>query len=335
MDAEQFQQFMGLLAATSDRPGRPSTKVSWATLSELSTAEPDHLDKWFVEFETLLTATRVPSGDWLEKFVECPKVPEHLKSRVREEVAEGPEFDYATLRRTLLTEFGPIEPVAFFKRKMHHLKCPTATEAKQQLTTLLELHNRAARDHEDGKLHPRSLCYCFMDALPPSLGQHLKANYALAAMNSQPLEQLFKMAKAKEDAADPGDSAFLTASWPDSRKRNRSPPPSPNSPPSITAALALLAQRLDCLEDPSRSGQPRGKASRSACQGCGGGCDQRSSCPAQDKECFRCHRVGHFGAVCKSGPPSFARPTFARSEPPQSQVGNRNFRRVWRTGAQP
>ena len=214
MDTAQFEQFMQMLSASApQRPdSRPTYKVTWTNLSALSTAEPADLDKWFMEFETRLRSTPVPESKWVEKFVECPTVPEHLKSRVREEhatPAPSAELTYGALRTKLLEEFGPIEPVAYYKRRLHHVKGATASEVKEQLSTLLELHNRAAEDHEEGKLQPRSLCYCFIDALPPALGQHLEANYALAANTAQPLEQLFKMARPGKPRRVPPSSSPL------------------------------------------------------------------------------------------------------------------------------
>lgn len=36
------------------------------------------------------------------------------------------------------------------------------------------------------------------------------------------------------------------------------------------------------------------------CTACGKGRHQRSDCPAKDKKCFHCGRIGHFGSVCRS-----------------------------------
>jgi len=332
MDNDQFAQFMQLFAASrNEATPRPASRVNWANLSELSTAEPENLDKWFLEFETRLRSMGIPEATWVEKFVECPSVPEHLKARVREEEETATPFtsdpSYAELRRKLLKEFGPTEPVAFYARRLHHLQCATASEAKEKLTTLLELHNRAAKDSERGTLQSKDLCYCFMDSLPTPLRQHLEANYPLASVSDQPLEKLFKMAKAKE-AADgfPGSTFYAS-----STNLPRSPPaipaevvPGPRKRPRsndsrIASALTLLAQRLGGADFGPR-GQ-RGPARQGSCQSCGRSfCESRETCPARGRECYRCHQVGHFGSVCRSGPQTRMAPATA---------GSRPFRRVF------
>ena len=226
----------------------------------------DSVDKWFLAFKTRLRSHGIPDAMWVEKFVECPSVPEHLKSRVRE--AEGAEPTHAALRQRMLTEFGPIEPVAYYKRQLHHLHCATATEAKERISVLLELHNRAAVDHEEGKLLPRSLCYCFIDALPQAIRQHLEANYALAAVAPQPLEQIFEMAKAQEAVS--ASSVLLAGAMPDpqvGRKRARTQSGDATADQSLCrhrthrrATTATKARSFLCVSTPTDL-QPVGTAS--------------------------------------------------------------------------
>ena len=316
--SELAQEFIAALRASVDSQvavahPRRFQRVAWTDLRQLSTAEPAEIDAWFLAFETRLQSTGVTPDKYVEKFVECPSVPEHLKSRVRDN--ESGELSYTDLRRKILEEFGPVEPVAFFKRKLHHLRCATAAEAKQQISTLLELHNRAAVDHEEGKLKDHSLCYCFMDALPTQLRQHLEANYAIAAAMPQPLEQLFKMANAKAATEDPLP-VFLASPGESDRKRPRTSKLSPPTPTddSLASALALIAQRL-----PGPSRFVSGPRSMSGpCSGCGGNCEKRHSCPARGKECFRCHRQGHFGSVCRSGASAGVQQSSANSAPIRS-----------------
>lgn len=306
MSQEQFTQLLHVFHNTH-RPLVPVKAVHWSGLSELSTAEPESVDKWFLEYETRLRAAGVVEEQWVTKFVECPSVPEHLKSRVRGEqleVGEGREFTYAKLRVKLLEEFGPLQPTAYYKRKLHHLKCGSATEAKEAMLTLLELHNRAAKDAELGLLSPRELCYCFIDAVPQGLSRHLEANYALVADSPSALEQLFKMAKAKE-STESGDTVLVASSRSRSSSvQDTSPSPQPRRSRSRTSnrddlasAIALLAQQLN---NGSAEQEHRFKVPRIQCQGCGGTCTDRTLCPARGKECFRCHRIGHFGSACRN-----------------------------------
>lgn len=255
-------------------------------------------------------------------------MPEHLKSRVREELAApANDLAYSELRKRFLKEFGPIEPIAFYKRRLHHLQCATASEAKERITSLLELHNRAAKDEEgESALRPKSLCYCFMDALPVTLRKHLEGNYSLASTDPQPLEKLFKMAKAKEDADCVTENAFLTQTCSGrveaaGKPRKRSRATSDNA--SLSNVLTLLAQKLD--RGPAR--RPPGNP----CPNCGRAtCFSPSMCPAQGRECYRCHKTGHFGNVCRS-----TAGTGAPRAPGQfNGNGQRSFRRVYNDNPQ-
>jgi len=311
MDA-MFARFMEMMSSAAARAApslpvpvpyvpRGQVRLNWSGLSELSTTEAEGVDAWFLTFECFLVGQQVTEEQWLSRFVECPLVPANLKSRVRVAIDESPMLPatsssrietYSDLRRSLLAEFGPVEPVSLYKRRMANLRCATAKEAKERLTELLELHNRAARDDERAILQPFELCYNFIDALGPALGDYLEANYPFAITTPQPLEHLFKMAVAKE-RTESKVAATLLAQVEDSAEE-----------------VTLLARRERKRHHPSRAGSwpekvlavdSRPATNPGRCLGCGGTCAQRRSCPAAARTCHKCGKTGHYASVCQAG----------------------------------
>ena len=61
---------------------------------------PGELDYWFIALEGRLKAAQFPTTRWAEKFVECPKVDEAIKMRIRDLTTP----DYALIRTTILRE---------------------------------------------------------------------------------------------------------------------------------------------------------------------------------------------------------------------------------------
>ena len=293
-------------------------RLNWH-LPELSTNAAESIDKWFLDFESFLTGQQIKPTEWLSRFVECPAVPSNLKSRVRAAMVEdltaapaqpGVVGDYATLRRSILEESGPTMPVPLYKRRMASVRCATAQEAKDRLTSLLELHNRAAEDAEMAKLQPAELCYNFIDALPAPLKRHLEANFAIAATQDQPLEHLYKMAVAQESLEEPASTFFAD--------------------PNVPAANedVLLARHDRKRFKGNRQGhvlameQRRVVAPSRPCSGCGGNCASRVACPAHGRTCHNCGMDGHYASVCrKSRGPA----TGLSNVAPRPQNGNPNF----------
>jgi len=179
-----------------------SVKLSYAHLPELSTSDPEGIDNWFLAFEALLSSRRIPDDERAERFVECPRVPETLKTRARRTSEQGSAV-YDSLRRDILHEYGPTDPVAHYRRRLHHVKADSVTEAKETILHLLTLHNRAAHDDLYSELTPYDLCFCLIDAMPAAISRPLQSNYPLVVNTPGRFETLFRMAKAKEDEQAP------------------------------------------------------------------------------------------------------------------------------------
>jgi hypothetical protein len=315
-----FERFLKLME------GRPAKvvstnagKVAWGSMSELSTADASKMDKWFIEFESRLQSQQVPRDQWTARFVECPSVPENLKSRVRQN-GNNVHVPYEDLRRQLLNEFGPTDAVSFFRRRLHTVRCSSAAEAKETLSELLELHNRAATDALREQLTPKDLCYCFIDSLPKDVSDHLEANFGLASLSDQPLEHLFKMARARERVAFNSSSLLLA----DASSAFAAPPTPPVESPVEQELLALFRRAI--------GGMPPQKQARYACYGCGRSCPDRRQCPAQNARCNSCGKIGHFASVCRSAraPSASGNPNFAPQRSPSNpnSAPQQNFREV-------
>lgn len=293
--------------------------IHWNNMPALSAAEPEKIDSWFIEFETRLRAAAVFESDWIQKFMECSVVPESFRASLRATPEIQDARTYGDFRRAILKKHGPVMPTAYFKLKMHQLRCETAAEAKEQLEMLLVLHNRAAKDAGIAELQSSELAYCFIVALPQPVGRALHANFALAADSENPLERLYQMAKGTENSA---TATFLAA--PEA-------PPAEESLPGGAAAelVALLAQALKKEARPApRRPLPTAKRPRTGgnCNGCGGHCTSRANCPASSVSCNKCGRQGHFARVCRSGAAPAAQFTPAPALSGANSMPQRPFR---------
>lgn len=282
--------------------------MSWNQLPKLDLAVCAELDSWFLSFEARMAAARVPEEYWAAKFVECPSVDESLKVRVR-----GMEpFTYFTLRRKILQEHGPIDPVNYFKREMYRVRGNNAEDVRETLTKLLTLHNRAAQDDGSQGLRERDLCYPFLEAFPSSVQSSLERQLALIFAQEQPFEHLYRLAPSKKVAVEECQVAeeYLTeqTGLEDSQGAHN----------ELADALALVLQQVRRSQPRTQDRKRRRVAPKSqplskgnsvplggerACWGCGGTCMDRVSCPARGKKCSSCRGMGHFARVCRKGTP--------------------------------
>jgi hypothetical protein len=234
--------------------------VGWSDLPVLDTTDPAGIDQWFVLFEVKLKAGRVDPSRWAERFEECPRVPQEVKSRLPSDVLT----DYAQMRKWVLKVYGPLDPVGYFRDQMYHgVKGDGRKETiRKDLQSLLVLYNRAATDFDGPIFSQRDLIYPFMRSFPEDVRQALMQDLRFALAHEDPLEHLFHRA-----------------------------------PASLPDSTSLLNRVHDFR--PNKRFRPNGDRPRNQCQGCGGSCTDRRNCAAQGKVCHNCQTLNHFASACR------------------------------------
>ena len=264
LGAQQAATVEALLARGGSQPDVVRTTISgpigWADLPTLDPNDPAGIDRWFLAFETKLKAARLDQSRWAERFEECPRVPQHLKSRLPADALT----DYVMTRRWVLREHGPLDPVGYFRAKIYGVKGDARDQVRKELEEYLVLYNRAAADCEGSPWSKRDLLYPFIHAFGEEVSQALARDLGFALGHDDPFEQLYIRA--------------------------------PDAPSGRT-----LLHRIQEAEGGHRRKRLRtpDERKRGACQGCGGSCRDRRTCPAQGKACHNCQSMHHFAAVCR------------------------------------
>ena len=308
--------------------------VNWRDMALLDVAKPGEVDKWFVNFEVKLKAARVPEEVWVEKFEECPCVPQAVK------VVVGGEEDasYANIRKRVLKEFGPKLPVGYFRQRITHVKGTTREVVRKELEELLQLYNRACRDAGIAEYTKADLLYPFIGAFPEKVSADLMRDLGLVASLPDPFEQLFF--RAPTELTSPG---ALLAAVEDTPAPITQPPV---AAPDTATIAAIVAQTVDKMDrrrnnyqappqrrnDPMVRRQAPPKRQMRICEGCGGTCLRPQECPARGKTCYHCGGMNYMAHVCRKKLAGFPRTTPLR---PQQQPVNVHYstnepRRVFR-----
>lgn len=306
---------------SGDAPLRVETareqRVNWDRVPKLDLARGDQLDNWFLSFESRMQAARVLEENWPLRFLECPGVEEAVKVRIRDIVP----LTYRNLRRAILKEHGPIDPVNFFKRAIFKVRGSSREDVKEKLLTLLTSHNRAAEDEGIAHLHERDLCYPFIDAFVGAVKVDLERQLALVFAQENPFEHLFRLAPSKvtselalleqvpsgvddyrEESAGGCECCAMHVT-PRSYKRERG---FKQQIPFAKRGRAKQAKGPDGVPLGGTLPQVAPSAQLSlrqgSCQGCGRECPSRSGCPANNKTCSKCGKLNHFARVCRAHP---------------------------------
>ena len=288
--------------------------VAWSDLPSLDTTKPSGVDAWFLKFESRMKAAQVAVSLWAEKFEECPRVPQSIKTRLPGEALT----DYAATRLWVLKEHGPLNPVGHFRAMIYKVRGETRDTVREELEHLLVLYNRAANDTNVPQWSKFDLIHPFIDAFPAETSRVLSRDLAFALAHEDPFEQLFH--RAPQDALS-SDSILNVAQEDIQRvKRVRVTDPTQEKLDLLLSRLtAIDQQRPTMLEG---GGKP--------CAGCGGNCRQRNLCPAQGRVCHKCGVANHFSSVCRKqhrynqGQLPIDRGRFSQEQQPISR--NRPFR---------
>ena len=234
--------------------------MSWSDLPVMETSDPCGIDGWFVSFEVKLKAVRVDPSRWAERFEECPRVPQEVKSRLPADALT----DYTLARKWVLREYGPIDPVGTFRAKLYGVKGEGRDKVRKELRELLVLYNRAATDFGGPIFTQRDLIHPFVQAFPDEIRQSLMKDLAFAFTHDDPFEQIYHRA-----------------------------------PEFLPDRVTMLSRMQDNKERPQKRFRPTFDRPRGTCPGCGGSCPDRRSCPAQGRVCNNCQALHHFASVCR------------------------------------
>ena len=310
--AEQFEALVARLAPANSQGPHPEAvraaviagPVAWSDLPTLDPSKPSEVDAWFMKFEAKLKAAKVEAHRWAEKLEECPRVPQSLKTRLPAEALT----DYATARRWVLKEHGPLNPVGHFRAMIYRVRGDTRDKVREELENLLVLYNRAAGDFDGPVFSKHDLIHPFIDAFPSETSQGLTRDLAFAMAQGDPFEQLYYRAPEKGQPSETMLSVLEEAPEPEPKRprmmERRSNYEDTQSPPrdSTQEKLDRVLSQLAAITERSDGGQER---NRTPCSGCAGRCRSREDCPAQGRTCHNCGALNHFAAVCR-------RPRFPR-----------------------
>lgn len=316
-----------ILRLLTDRQA-PSASVTWGDLPTLDLSKEGEVDAWFLAFENKMRASGVPERQWHTKLEACPRFPQELKSKFTPLELGA----YPLMRQRVLQTHGPIVPLPYYRHRIHHVRGEYREPIRRQLDTLLELHNRAARDANVPPYGELDLSYAFVYAFPPAVAARLAPQLAMARLSPEPLEVLYRLAPSENEATQNAVFAAVSqAQVPEASldedmegpvlaavsRTRRGKRAAPTLESALAPALAAVAKSLSALA-PRPVKRPRGH-----CRNCGGSCTSRDQCPAQGRECHRCHKMNHYASVCQSAPASDPNQVNAPAVRPQP---NRPFR---------
>lgn len=288
--------------------------LTWSDL-KLYPGACDRADAWFVSFEQKLKARRVNEDSWGEKFIECPKVGDELKRTI----GEAGHTEYKAIRLFCLDRDGPLDPVGYFRHEIHKTKGTNRKDVCEKLTDLLALHNRAARDAGKEVWSERDLIYPFIAAFPQTVAKHIRGGLKIALMQPNPFLILVHRAPEAEEQPSAETLPLINSVQPEvvaDKKRVREDD-------------QLIAAIQDLQRDVRSSRLAVARAPAQDCNRCGGSAHAIGSCPALNKTCRVCQKMGHFAVCCRARQPMNSRTNAARAfeQPrPHGRFAPRPFR---------
>lgn len=319
---EVLGALMGLLRSvstvsnprTSDSTGGSGEyHVSWTQLPKLDTSQSDEIDNWFIAFEHRMEAAHVKEDNWASRFLECPMVEEAIKTKVRTCLS------YKALRAELLAEYGPVDPVNYYRSEISEVRGRTREEVWAKLQKLQTNYNRAADDEHRERIRDNDLCYPFVKAFPSEIRSQLLQHLPLVISDKMAVKQLIRLAPSKSQQK--VDLNVLqekprTTEKPRAEKRSRE---RSFGTEELKSIMGMMMQQWQPAKrwKPERPSNPnfvpqnsyqtvvrtnRGVAPFQPfqCRKCGRSRCNLVDCPARNSRCNKCQKMGHFQKVCLS-----------------------------------
>lgn len=112
------EQFQALLAGVVPRNLTTERVITWTDLPALDTTKMAEVDGWFQAFEVKMRAMKIAEEHWAERLEECPKVPQELKRQMASEDVGT----YDQMRRHVLEQYGPVDPVGYFRAQLYNVR---------------------------------------------------------------------------------------------------------------------------------------------------------------------------------------------------------------------
>ena len=277
----------------------------------------DRIDAWFQNLEAKLKAGRIPEDKWAGKLMECPKIGDELKRRLN----GLQDHTYEGIRKHCLAIYGPVDPVGYFRSQIYSVKGTNREDVMEKLEDARALHNRAAR-METGRAEwdDRDLLYPFINAFPEEVATKLRQELAGAIRNGNPLQELVSRAPSQADFAAEEEKVIPLVGQIEGRSQKRTA-----EDPLVAeirelkrafkSSMAANRQRPSQPPQPPTAGR-RQPAAGQRCSKCGGSCAGPADCPAQNRECFKCGKLGHFRSACRDRAPP-GRAPYAQGRPKQ------------------
>lgn len=286
--------------------------IKYTDLPMLTLTCPEQVDQWFVDFEQRLKAHQVEPRQQVACFATCDKVPVPIKTKY-----SGVD-SYEEIRRAILAEHGPVDPVGYFLAKVHLVRGQNRTDVLDELEKYMILHNRAAVDKGVPVLTRDNLVTPFLIAFPDEIKAELSRHHRAAANSGDALTYLLDYAPEKRSE----NTALLA--------QMKVEPSTPAVESEMAALMPMVAQEVakalsnagvmngQLRDSYSRVGYQsrfqKGRLPDGRCTRCGTKC-LPGACRAQGQDCRKCGGKGHFARVCRNGAGEQPARGFAQSQP--------------------
>jgi hypothetical protein len=195
------------------------------------------------------------------------------------------------------------------------VKGTTREEVLEKLEDARALHNRAARMAGKHEWDDGDLLYPFVNAFPEAVATKLRQEMATAIRNGNPLQELVSRAPSVGDVVAEEDKELPLVGQVEDK--GKSPKKRKAAEPDLVAEIRELKKVIKSSSVPNKSwSRTPSQTGKRLCRNCGGACAGSAACPAQNRTCFNCGRLGHMKQCCRA-PPNRAQRTGAGSSPQQ------------------
>lgn len=248
--------------------------------------------KWLKRFEVLLTAMNITDGARKQALLlhyageEVFDIFESFSAAQKGEDEGNADDSYAKVKTSLSTYFEPKKNVEFEVFKFRQMKQEPGETVDNFCTRLRLLAATCDFTNTDRELKSQILQGCTSTRLRRrGLRDEMELENLLKTARSLEISDV----QATEMEADEAVNAVY---------RNKHPQQGGRRSNTQSQQQPLQENRGQT----SWSHQHGGTTSSRPCAWCGGHCRSRTSCPARDKQCRSCSKMGHFAKVCRSKP---------------------------------